>query len=126
MKKAQPDNPIVFDTDFGSSQREFKFDIRGQLNSKNKNVINGLGRANYRDVLYEGQFVDDKWWGYGRAIYADGKYHEGYFKNDRKNGEGKCIKLGKKGQEIVEEGFWENDKYIGEEESIEPPIVPVA
>lgn len=54
MKKALPDNPIIFENEFGSSQREFKFDIRGQLAPKNKNVINGLGRANYGDLIYEG------------------------------------------------------------------------
>jgi hypothetical protein len=106
MKKALPDNPIAFGSDFGTSQREFKFDIQGQLAPKNRNVINGLGRANYGDLIYEGQFVDDKWWGYGRAIYADGRYHEGYFKNDRKNGQGRGIRFDRNEQEKYEEGFW--------------------
>jgi hypothetical protein len=31
--------------------------------------LNGLGRANYKDIISEGQFRDDSLHGYGRAIY---------------------------------------------------------
>ena len=64
-------------------------------------------------MIYEGQFKDDKWWGFGRAIYADGLYHIGYFKNDRKNGQGKSTYTDRTtGEVFFEEGFFENDKLI--------------
>lgn len=45
----------------------------GDSDNKKKNlkrkVIHGLGRANYRNIIYEGQFFNDKWHGFGRAIF---------------------------------------------------------
>ena len=79
--------------------------------------MNGIGRANYGDMIYEGQFKNGFWSGYGRAIWKDGSYHTGFFSNDRKNGPGMSvhpIKGIKKedpdyGKWVVEEGIWTND-----------------
>ena len=38
----------------------------------------------------------DKWHGFGRAIFKDGSYHIGYWKNDKKCGWGTTYKLDKK------------------------------
>ena len=120
LRKSSNDNPVVFDRLVGKSEKSFSFDMVGQLlvNKKNNTQqITGLGRANYRNIIYEGQLVNDSWDGYGRAIYGDGKYHIGYWKNDRKNGYGKSVRKDKStGEDLVEEGYWENDKLINNDE----------
>jgi hypothetical protein len=76
--------------------------------------LNGIGRANYKDIIYEGQFVQDKWHGYGRAIFKDGSYHVGFWENDKKCGKGVTFRFDKKTGEISEEkGVWDkNGKLI--------------
>jgi hypothetical protein len=54
--------------------------------------MDGIGRANYTDMIYEGQFKNHCWEGYGRVIYDDGRYHIGFFKGDRKSGPGIAIR----------------------------------
>lgn len=75
------------------------------MNSVGKNInkfcLNGIGRANYRDIIYEGQFVKDKWHGYGRAIFKDGSYHIGFWQNDKKCGHGLSVRYDKKSGEII-------------------------
>jgi hypothetical protein len=76
--------------------------------------MNGIGRGIYGDMIYEGQFRNHCWHGYGRVISDDGRYHIGFFKNDRKSGPGIAIRPAKtKGEAnrkwIIEEGVWEND-----------------
>jgi len=39
--------------------------------------------------LYEGQFVDGFSEGYGREIFPSGKFYEGQYKVDKKDGIGK-------------------------------------
>jgi hypothetical protein len=71
LTKSTNSNPIVFDRPLGASDKSFSFNLFGQL-AKTKSgsqLINGIGRANYKNMVYEGQFVDDMWDGYGRAIY---------------------------------------------------------
>jgi hypothetical protein len=76
-------------------------------------------------MLYEGQFKNHQWNGYGRAIFDDGRYHVGFFKNDRRNGPGLGMRLNKKNGSdkkwIIEEGIWENDvlKDIKRQETVE-------
>ena len=82
----------------------------------------GIGRANYKNIIYEGQFKNDKWCGYGRAIFQDGRYHIGFWQNDRKNGPGKTVRRIKKKDEETGEtmgredetevGVWQNDVLI--------------
>jgi hypothetical protein len=38
----------------------------------------------------------DKWNGFGRAIFKDGSYHLGYWKNDKKYGCGTTYRFDKK------------------------------
>ena len=79
------------------------------MKSQKTNVmqLNGIGRANYKNILYEGQLVNDMWDGFGRAIYNDGRYHIGFWKNDMRNGYGRSVKKEKgSGKDTVEEGFW--------------------
>ena len=56
----------------------------------------------------------DKWHGFGRAIFKDGSYHIGYWKNDKKFGWGTTYKLDKKtGFFVQEKGIWDdNGKLI--------------
>ena len=100
--------------EIGKPVKAFAFDFYGQLN-KNKE-LNGIGRANYGDMIYEGQFKNHYWHGYGRCITFDGRYHAGFFKEDRKTGAGIAIRPFKTSDKsdqnqkwIIEEGIWEND-----------------
>ena len=75
-----------------------------------RKVLHGLGRANYRNIIYEGQFFNDKWHGFGRAIFQDGSYHIGYWANDKKCGWGITTRKDKRTGEIVrEEGHWDKN-----------------
>ena len=52
--------------------------------------------------------------GYGRQILKDGAYYVGFFKNDRKHGEGRMVKIERErgenyGDVCIEEGEWCND-----------------
>ena len=109
IMQASDDNPVNFKNKFGKSEKNFSFDIQGQLDPAGK-TLNGLGRSNYRNIIYEGQFVNDSWHGLGRAIFQDGRYHYGFWKKDRRNGPGKTVRFDKKTKRwIEEEGYWEND-----------------
>jgi hypothetical protein len=62
MKNSSEQNPILLENQaFGLSSSCFDFDIQGQLeispDDHTKVVLNGIGRANYREMIYEGQFV---------------------------------------------------------------------
>ena len=107
---------IEYDNDhIGKSIKAFSFDIYGQLNKNNE--MNGIGRANYNDMIYEGQFRNNTWSGYGRCIHDDGRYHIGFFKDDRKSGPGISIRPMKSNDKedknnrkwVIEEGTWELD-----------------
>ena len=41
------------------------------------------------NIIYEGDFVDDKYEGYGKLIYENGSYYIGSFKNGIPHGEGR-------------------------------------
>ena len=41
------------------------------------------------NIIYEGDFVNDKYEGYGKLIYENGSYYIGSFKNGIPNGEGR-------------------------------------
>ena len=42
-------------------------------------------------ILYEGEWFNDKFDGYGKYISKDGSYYEGQFKNGLRHGKGKLI-----------------------------------
>lgn len=77
--------------------------------------MNGLGRANYNNMLYEGYFKNNQLDGYGRQIMKDGTHYTGFFKNDRKHGRGTMVRIERDkesenyGDICVEEGEWFND-----------------
>ena len=56
-------------------------------------VRNGLARTiNVRkEYLFEGIYVNDQK-RYGREIFKDGSWYQGYFKNKKRHGEGKLCK----------------------------------
>lgn len=48
-----------------------------------------MGRCIYlRGSIYEGQWLNGEFDGYGRLIYWDGSYHQGFFKTGYAEGEG--------------------------------------
>ena len=59
---------------------------------------------------YEGGFFDNKFEGYGKYYYLNGKYYEGQFKNGLRNGNGK---LYYSNGNIIYEGDFVNDKFEG-------------
>ena len=123
MKNSNDSNPIVFgeEVPFGKARKSYNFDIYGQMD-QDSGKMNGIGRANYKNIIYEGQFKNDKWCGYGRAIFQDGRYHVGFWQNDRKNGPGKTVKKVKKkdegtgetlgAEDETEVGVWQNDVLV--------------
>lgn len=102
------------DLEFKKPAKSFNFDIKGMVD-QNSNSMCGLGRANYKDIIYEGNFFNNQWHGFGRAIMSDDRYYIGFFKNDRKHGRGTLVKphknleKGEKQGYIIEEGEWKND-----------------
>ena len=73
----------------------------------------GLGRLQSDQFLYDGEFENDLFTGYGRYILdweGDDKdfWYEGYFKNGEMNGQGRrTLKDGR-----IEEGTFENDEFV--------------
>ena len=47
------DNPIKFTNPMGKNESNFSFDIQGQVDQDTL-MITGIGRSNYRNILYEG------------------------------------------------------------------------
>ena len=80
--------------------------IFGQMNS-NSGKIEGISRqifAHPNGHVYEGQCGRDMMRnGYGRQIYCDGNYYEGYWKDGNKHGWGRKV-YSTSGK--VEEGNW--------------------
>ena len=66
--------------------------------------MQGLGREVY-DHIYEGQFNDNVYHGWGRFIGHKGVY-EGYWENGMRHGRGKFVSAENDGQ--VLEGNWVN------------------
>ena len=84
-----------------------------------RRYLHGIGRANYRNILYEGQFVNDRWHGYGRAIFQDGSYHIGYWADDKKCGWGVSTRKHRRtGEKIVEQGHWDRNGCAIKDEPI--------
>ena len=85
---------------------EEKFYWIGQRDEKNRWC--GLGKFD-GSYIYEGEYEKDKFNGYGRIIWTDGRYYEGQWQNDMYCGYGTEVKTdGSK-----KEGYWVNWKYVG-------------
>ena len=59
---------------------------------------------------YKGTFKDDKIEGEGVYIYPDGSKYEGSWEKNKRNGLGK--QFDNQGN-IIHDGIWENDTYMG-------------
>ena len=62
------------------------------------------------EIIYKGNFKNDKYNGYGEYFYEDGKYYIGEWENGEKNGKGI---LYYKNNKIQYEGNFINDKFNG-------------
>ena len=60
--------------------------------------------------LYEGQFLHGEMHGFGRIIYANASYYEGYWANDMHNGPGKLAICRFNLKEI--QNMIENDNFL--------------
>lgn len=70
--------------------------------------MTGVGKE-INHIIYEGQFVDDVYNGFGRFIYSNGNYYIGNWIDGKRSGYGKLVdKNGK-----IYEGQWQYSKYIG-------------
>ena len=69
--------------------------------------------------VYEGDFSNDLMNGRGLMRYKNGDEYLGQFKNDIRHGKGTMKKKysGMATVVVVEEGLFENDEYIGPENS---------
>ena len=76
------------------------------------NLMHGKGIDYYSNgnILYEGDFVNDKYEGYGKYIWENGEYYIGQEKNGLSHGKG--IDYYSNGK-IKYEGDFVNDKYEG-------------
>ena len=90
---------------FGQSQ--YNKYILGQLGPNGK--VTGVGKE-INHIIYEGQFKDDIYHGYGRFIYSNGNYYIGQWVDGKRSGYGKLID--KQGR--VYEGQWELSKFMGQ------------
>ncbi|MDP3359643.1 MAG: hypothetical protein Q8S41_09880 [Lutibacter sp.] len=100
-----------------SSGKFILYDNNGNKIGEGK-VIDGKehynGKEHYADYYYEGEWVDNKWEGYGSIYYsnANQKYlkFNGSFHNGKKNGTG--VLMWKNGTQEI--GEWVNDEKTGE------------
>ena len=75
--------------------------------------MHGKGIMYYKNnsIMYDGDFVDNKFEGNGKFIYDDGIYYIGQFVKGEKHGKGK---LYDKNGNLIYEGDFMNDKIEGE------------
>ena len=98
--------PIDQSRQFGQSH--FNKYILGQLGGNGK--VTGVGKE-INHIIYEGQFKDDVYNGFGRFIYSNGNYYIGNWLDGKRSGYGKLVE-NKTGR--VYEGQWQFSKFIGE------------
>ena len=74
-------------------------------------VISGRGTYTWPDgTRYEGSFKNNQRHGKGSMILLDNSKWSGKWKNNKKNGKGKQFDTE---GEIVQQGVWESDEYVG-------------
>ena len=97
--------PIDQQTQFGQSS--YNKYIIGQLGSNDK--VTGVGKE-INHIIYEGQFKDDIYNGFGRFIYSNGNYYIGNWLDGKRSGYGKLVdKTGR-----IYEGQWQFSKFMGD------------
>jgi len=82
-----------------------------------KGLANGIGEAIGKD-RYKGSFKKGLPFGMGIYYYSSGAVYEGNFLNGKRHGQGKLV-FQNEGKEVIEEGSWDEDNYIGKKP--EPP-----
>lgn len=101
---ANSSEPIDQALTFGQSK--FNAFIIGQVGADGR--IQGVGKE-INHIIYEGQFKNDVYHGYGRYIFANGNYYVGNWVDGKRSGWGKLVdKSGK-----VYEGMWQSNKFVG-------------
>lgn len=101
---ANSNEPIDQSLQFGQSKYN-KF-IIGQIGLDGR--VQGVGKE-INHIIYEGQFKNDIYHGYGRYIYSNGNYYIGNWVDGKRSGWAKLVdKSGK-----VYEGMWQYSKFIG-------------
>jgi hypothetical protein len=60
-------------------------------------------------ISYDGHWINNMMYRYGKAIYVDGTIYKGNWKANKKHGYGKLIK----DNDIIYEGFWSYDNITG-------------
>ena len=75
------------------------------------NHKHGKGIIYYKNgnIMYDGEYVNDKREGNGKYIYENGEYYIGEWKNDLRHGKG--IIYYKNGN-IKYDGYWNNGKFV--------------
>ena len=101
---ANSDEPIDQSLEFGQS-RYSKF-IIGQIGPDGR--CQGVGKE-INHIIYEGQFKNDVYHGYGRYIYSNGNYYIGNWIDGKRSGWGKLVDRNGK----IYEGMWKYGKFIG-------------
>ena len=79
------------------------------LYSKDK-FVRGRGTIEVATGSYTGDLKNDKKYGQGRFVYANGDVYEGQFKNDKQYGKGKLTMQ----NGTVQEGIWSGNRLTGE------------
>lgn len=96
---------IPIDQSRAFGQSAFNQHIIGQVGSNGK--VSGVGKE-INHIIYEGQFQDDIYNGYGRFIYGNGNYYLGYWLDGKRNGYGKLVDTNGR----IYEGTWQNSKFL--------------
>lgn len=101
---ANSNEPIDQSLQFGQSK--YNKYIIGQIGHDGR--VQGVGKE-INHIIYEGQFKNDIYHGYGRYIYSNGNYYLGNWVDGKRSGWGKLVdKSGK-----IYEGMWQYSKFIG-------------
>ena len=82
--------------------------IIGQIGPNGK--VTGVGKE-INHIIYEGQFRDDVYNGFGRFIYSNGNYYIGNWLDGKRSGYGKLVD--KSGR--IYEGQWQYSKFMGDQ-----------
>lgn len=83
---ANSNEPIDQTMSFGQSK--YNQYIIGQLGPNGK--VSGVGKE-INHIIYEGQFRDDVYNGFGRFIYSNGNYYIGSWLDGKRSGQGKLV-----------------------------------
>ncbi|MGF1637647.1 MAG: hypothetical protein ACFCUU_11290 [Cyclobacteriaceae bacterium] len=73
------------------------------------NMRHGKGRYEWADgEWYEGDYMNDQRHGFGIYYFKNGEKYHGEWKANKRHGKGKIFN---RNEELLYEGYWENDSY---------------